>query len=146
MHDHSHHAADKSKIYESLRKKGQRLTEQKKMIIDVFLENPDRMLSVAEICGHLEHVGEVDTATVYRNIQRFLEIGLFESMVDSGGFGRYMICSAGHHHHHFICTNCGAVIGFPCEKPFWEEAAREAGFTEERHSIEVFGVCAECKK
>ena len=120
------------------------MTEQKKMIIDVFLENPDRMLSVAEICSHLERMGEVDTATVYRNIQRFLEIGLFESMVDSGGFGRYMICFTGHHHHHFICTKCGAVIGFPCDNRFWEAAAKSVGFKEERHSIEVFGVCAEC--
>ena len=43
----------KTQLYERLREKGQRITPQKRAILDILLDNPGRMLSVSEICARL---------------------------------------------------------------------------------------------
>ncbi|MHB1314066.1 MAG: Fur family transcriptional regulator [Christensenellales bacterium] len=134
----------KTQIYQLLRDKGFRITAQKKKILDVFLDNPDRMLSVGDMNDLLEHNSSIDNATIYRNVQKFEKLGLLESMVDSKGYGRYMI-SDGVHHHHFICTSCGCIINFPCNTSLWSDLAKQFRFAESHHKIEIYGVCAQCR-
>jgi Fur family ferric uptake transcriptional regulator len=134
----------KTQLYERLREKGQRITPQKRAILDVLLDNPGRMLSVSEICARLPKGSGIDDATVYRNVRGFVEPGLLESMIDLKGHSRYMICDCVHHHH-FICTDCGRIINFPCNNPFWRGIARQHNFKESGHRIEVFGLCADCQ-
>ena len=67
----------KDNIYDTLREKGDRLTRQKKDIISVLLANMDRMLSVGDIVGCLSDGKNVDEATVYRNVLRLADLGIF---------------------------------------------------------------------
>ena len=135
---------DHAKIYAMLRAKGFRITSQKKKILDVFLGNPDRMLSVHDICLLLPEDTSIDNATVYRNVQKFLDFGILESMIDEQGVNRYTVYEQDHHHY-LICTECGKIIKIPCEGHFWKTQARENNFQETHHKLEVYGKCAECK-
>jgi len=135
----------KSEFYSLLREKGQRITAPKKIILDIFLSNRDKMLSVNDVYGALPNSGAIDHATVYRNIQKFLSFGLLESMIDDRGISRYTLCDKGQHHY-LICTECGRIIKFPCTDHYWCGFAQENGFLETNHRLEVYGKCAECRK
>ncbi len=132
----------KENILCSLRQKGLRVTQQKSVIIDVLVTHSDRMLSANDIADALGSL--LDNATVYRNMRKFLELGIVESMVDNKGVQRYKICD-GTHHHHLVCTSCGRIINFPCDTPFWRCVAEQHAFKESFHRIEVFGICANCR-
>lgn len=134
---------EKARLISMLRQKGMRVTKQKHAILGVLFDHTDRMLSVFDIG---EIIGDqMDNATIYRNVRKFTELGILESMVDSKGVQRYVICCDGKHHHHFICTVCGRIINFPCNNPFWRGLAQQHRFSEEYHRIEVFGACADCQ-
>lgn len=135
---------EKTAIINVLRRKGMRITQQKKAILDVFADNPDKMLSVSDIAEILG--GVADNATVYRNVRRFLELGIIETITDSRGVQRFVVCCDGKHHHHLICTSCGRIINFPCDTPFWRLLAEQNGFAEQYHRIEVYGMCSQCQK
>ncbi len=135
---------EKTAIIDAMRRKGMRITQQKKAILGVLTDNPDRMLSVCDIADMLD--GFADNATVYRNMGKFLELGIVETITDSRGVQRYVICCDGKHHHHLICTSCGRIIYFPCDTPFWRMLAEQNGFAEQYHRIEVYGTCRRCQK
>ncbi|MBN1776699.1 MAG: transcriptional repressor [Clostridiales bacterium] len=134
---------DHQKVYVMLRAKGLRMTSPKKRILDVFLNNQDRMLSVADIAALLEGSAAIDNATVYRNIQKFTELGILESFNDEQGVNRYTVFEQ-EHHHYLICTGCGKIIKIPCVKCFWQTQALKNDFQETHHKLEVYGKCAEC--
>ena len=137
--------SDNEKIYSKLREKGCRLTLQTRAILDVFLVNKDRMLSVADVCNLLPQDASIDNATVYRNIQKFLDLGIVESMNDEHGINRFTLCER-EHHHYLICTQCGSISRFPCSNHYWEKYAKRSGFAETHHKLEVYGRCAQCAK
>lgn len=134
---------DNTRIYTMLRAKGFRITSQKKIILDIFLANKDRMLSVNDVYCMLPKETSLDNATVYRNIQKFLDLGILESINDERGVNRYTVCER-EHHHYLICTGCGRIIKFPCENNYWEEYALKNHFVQTHHKLEVYGKCAEC--
>lgn len=136
---------EKAELYHLLRTKGFRITGPKKIILDIFLANQDRMLSVSDIYGLLPAGCGIDNATVYRNVQKFLDFGLLESMIDDRGISRYTFYEK-EHHHYLICTECGRIIKFPCSDHYWASFAAENGFVETRHKLEVYGKCAACRK
>jgi len=134
---------DQPKIYAMLRAKGLRVTSPKRIILDVFLTNRDRMLSVGDVLSLLPNDSTIDHATVYRNIQKFLDIGILESMNDEQGINRFTVFER-EHHHYLICTECGKIIKIPCEGHFWKSQAQENRFQETHHKLEVYGKCAGC--
>ena len=134
---------DHAKIYAALRAKGLRMTSPKKRILDVFLNNQDRMLSIADVATLLDGETAIDNATIYRNIQKFMDVGLLETLNDEQGVNRYTVYEQ-KHHHYLICTGCGKIIRIPCERHTWESHARENAFQETHHKLEVYGSCASC--
>lgn len=130
-------------LYAILRAKGLRMTLPKKSILDVFLNHRDRMLSVGDVLSLLPGDSTIDHATVYRNIQKFLDAGILESMNDEHGVNRYT-ASEREHHHYLICTECGKIIKIPCDGYFWKAQARKNRFIESHHKLEVYGKCEGC--
>ncbi len=132
-------------IYHIIKSKGDRLTNQKKIILEVLFENTDRVLSVGAIIERLPKEENIDDATVYRNIQRFGELNIVESFVDDAGVSHYVVSCHSGHHHHMICASCGKIFEIPCMNHFWQKCAIENGFEESYHKLEVYGKCSECK-
>lgn len=135
---------DKSELFDMLRTKGLRITIPKKIVLDIFLGNPNKMLSVSDVYGLLPEDSGIDNTTVYRNIQKFLDFGILEYMIDDRGISRYTICEK-EHHHYLICTECGRIIKFPCHNHYWDGYATEQDFQETHHKLEVYGKCSECR-
>jgi len=132
----------KDTIYKQLRSEGQRITKQKKLVLDILLENMNYMLSASQII-ELMKSSKMDTATVYRILQAFSDTGVIESLLSPDGVTKYKICEH-KPHHHMICKYCGKIINFPCAERLWDKYLEENNFTEESHKIEIYGKCEEC--
>ena len=52
------------------------------------------------------------------------------------------------HHHHLICSSCGLTITVegPAIENWTEKVAKENGFSEVSHKVDIFGVCKSCRK
>ena len=88
---------------------------------------------------------KVGLTTVYRALTELAETNDVDVLASEDGESKYRLCSTSHHHH-LICRNCGKTVEF--DLAGFETAAallaREHGFGELTHSIELFGICQNC--
>jgi Fur family transcriptional regulator, ferric uptake regulator len=124
---------------------GLRATRQR-AAISALLENLDDFRSAQELHDELRRRGEgIGLTTVYRTLQSMATAGLVDTLRTDTGESVYRRCSD-HHHHHLVCRVCGCTVevqGGQAET--WAaEVAREHGFSDVSHTIEIFGVCEAC--
>jgi Fe2+ or Zn2+ uptake regulation protein len=62
------------------------------------------------------------------------------------GSYRYEFNTGEHHHHHIVCRSCHRVetLDF-CVADGLERMARQLGYANVTHTLEIFGICAECQ-
>jgi len=130
-----------------------KLTSQRRRLLNVFLEFPDKHLSAEEIYDHLrDSDGKAGLATVYRNLEMLTEIGLLVRIEFTDGKTRYELNDASeehpHQHHHLVCLACGNVQEFdsPLTQPLEDSITQRTGFCIKDHQIQFFGLCAKCAK
>jgi Fur family ferric uptake transcriptional regulator len=89
---------------------------------------------------------KVGLATVYRTLQAMAEAGEVDVLQGAGGESVYRRCST-HHHHHLVCRSCGRTVEVtgPAVEKWADAVAREHDFAEVSHSLELFGICADCR-
>ena len=90
---------------------------------------------------------KTDPATVFRIVNLFKEKGLLQSIQLHEGKFRYELSSKPHHHH-FVCEQCGGIqdISDFSIKKIEEEIQKKRHLTITSHSLEFFGICADCQK
>jgi Fur family transcriptional regulator, ferric uptake regulator len=88
----------------------------------------------------------VGLATVYRTLAALSECGVVDSLMHHPGEICYRLCSPGHHHH-LVCEKCHRVVELgDCDLGSWlASRASRHGFTINSHTVEVTGVCRECR-
>ena len=88
------------------------------------------------------------TATVYRTLEVLVESGLVRAHDFGEGFKRYEPMPAQAHHEHLICERCGRVVEFANERleRMLPILADEHGFQHQRHRVEIYGVCRDCRQ
>ncbi len=92
--------------------------------------------------------GSVGLSTVYRHLQTLVEDGIVDVIVTPDGETTYRFCGEATtaHHHHLVCRDCGAtqeIEGRVVER--WAtDVAREHGYVDVDHTVELFGTCAAC--
>lgn len=91
---------------------------------------------------------KIGLATVYRNLQELAEGGQVDSLRAEDGETLYRLCEVDSHHHHLICRSCGRVeeIATTTLEAWLRDVTAKYGFTQERHSIEIFGLCGNCQR
>ncbi|WP_166429910.1 Fur family transcriptional regulator [Nesterenkonia sphaerica] len=123
-----------------------RSTRQKRAVWAALSELED-FVSAQELHRILSDRGEkVSLATVYRVLQNHQEEGLLDVLRPDDGEAIYRRCAAEVHHHHLVCRSCGLAVEFEApEMESWvARLAGANGFTEVRHTLEVYGLCQSC--
>ncbi|MEV1006001.1 Fur family transcriptional regulator [Streptomyces sp. NPDC049881] len=123
-----------------------RSTRQRAAVAAALAE-VDEFRSAQELHDMLKHKGDsVGLTTVYRTLQSLADAGEVDVLRTVEGEAVYRRCSSDDHHHHLVCRACGKAVeveGPAVEK--WADAmAREHGFVDVRHTVEIFGTCGEC--
>lgn len=97
----------------------------------------------AALRGNGEKVG---MATVYRALQSLVDSGAADVLRSASGEALYRECGAAHHHH-LVCRSCGVAVEVqgPAVERWAEKTAREHGFTDLSHTVELFGTCTACQ-
>jgi Fur family transcriptional regulator, ferric uptake regulator len=133
-------------IIDDLKAKGWRLTPTRVTLVRLLFSNP-LPLSIEEIKIHLQKSAlNPNKTTIYREMQFFMERGLVEAVDFNDGITRFE--RKGPHHHHLICTGCKKITDVELDNELHAQEAliaKKANFKSIRHSLEFFGVCAECE-
>ncbi len=80
-----------------------RMTPKRKRVLSV-LNNAESMLSAQDISRHFS---DIDTATVYRSLDAFVNEGLVHKLTLDNGEALYEYISDPHHH--VVCSTCNTV-------------------------------------
>ena len=131
---------------ETLRDKGIRLTWRRQAILDIF-RSTERHLSAEDVLMELKgRKVKVNVTTVYRNLEMVTREGLLRHVDFHDDCCRYELSQAACHHH-LHCRGCGKVIEFgECEIAQLEALlAKQTDFTIERHHLELYGLCPDCR-
>ncbi|MEO6411964.1 MAG: transcriptional repressor [Pedococcus sp.] len=124
---------------------GRRPTRQRAAVAAV-LADTEEFRSAQELHALLREAGDkVGLATVYRNLQAMAADGEIDMLRTDEGEAVYRACSTGHHHH-LVCRVCGRTVEVegPTVEAWATRVSAEHGFTEVRHTLEIFGTCATC--
>ena len=135
-------------IERAMRARGHRWTQQRRLIVQVALANHEHFQAeeLLALCRLRDQA--VSRATVYRTLQMLEDAG-FVAGLDTGDGGRRFEHTLGHEHHdHMVCTVCERILEFRDDEleALQTRAAERRGFLIERHTLKLFGVCAECQK
>ncbi|MBA3293291.1 MAG: transcriptional repressor [Geodermatophilaceae bacterium] len=123
-----------------------RATRQRTAIAELLGELSE-FRSAQDIHHLLRSQGDgIGLSTVYRTLQTLADAGEVDVIQTADGESVYRKCSDVHHHH-LVCRDCGHTIEVagPAVERWADKMADEHGFTEVSHTLEIFGLCADCR-
>lgn len=132
-----------------LKKNGLKFTIQREVILET-LYNADEHLT-PEMLHKLiqENYPNLKTgiATIYRTLG-LLEHEEIVTSLSFGAQGKKYELGAKEHHDHMICTECGAITEFVDDaiEKRQRVIAEQFGFEMTDHSMQIYGICADCQK
>jgi len=132
-----------------LKEKGMKYTEQRAIILQLIL-SLDEHLSAEELYEIVKKKypnQNIGIATVYRTLNFLEEVELISSISFGKDGKKYESNNKDQHHDHIICTSCGKIVEFFDEsiEKRQEEIASDNGFTITDHTMQLFGICQNCK-
>ncbi|MDR1711566.1 MAG: transcriptional repressor [Propionibacteriaceae bacterium] len=126
---------------------GRRDTRQRRAVRE-RLADSESFISAQQLHDMMRAGGDkVALATIYRTLQAMAEVGEVDTVRTVDGETLYRKCGA-HHHHHLVCRNCGLTVEVdgPSVEQWASKAAAAHGFTDVKHVVELFGLCAQCSQ
>ncbi len=131
------------------RRRSLRRSAPRQTVVEAFLDATDHV-TVEELHGLVcQRTRGVGYATVYRTMRLLQECGLADERRFDQGAARFEPSGPlKQEHSHFVCSSCGAVVEFPCDRLPGQlaEAAGAHGFQVERCTVAAVGLCARCRK
>ena len=144
-HAHPPAEAQLAAALQTLRDHGHRVTEARKAMLAI-LTREHGPFTAEELHGRLDEK-TCDLVTVYRSLTSMEEINLVRRCDFGDGSYRYEFNLGEHHHHHIICRACHSVdtLDF-CVADGLERMARQMGYANVTHTLEIFGICPRCQR
>ena len=132
-------------VLASLRDAGTRVTGPRRAVI-AALAGSDGHLSAADLSEVVQAANpEVHQSTVYRTLDRLVELGVVEHIHVAHGPAVYHLTHD--HHIHLVCDRCGVVIDAPAAVLASAAAALSDGFGFRMAvgHVALTGRCADCQ-
>lgn len=126
-----------------LRKNGASLTQPRKVIFNLLLEQEPQSMQVLI----KRAAGKVDRATVYRTIEVFERYGIVRRLNIGWKYKVELSDVFMGHHHHFHCGNCGKTYTLPANpmlETMIDSAVAKEGYAPRGHNLEIYGLCQAC--
>lgn len=117
----------------------QRYSKKREQILEV-LKREHGALSAAELHAKLP---ELDLATIYRNLDRFVADGEVKKLLFTGKEALYEYQEQPHHH--AVCTECHRVIHFTAPDEKIKKMLGVQGFEVDELEVTVRGICNHSK-
>lgn len=121
--------------------------------VEQVLHDADGFRTAQQVFDEVRSRGNgIGLTTVYRHLNLLADNGSADVVHRADGESQYRLCGdpgdahgIEEHHHHVVCRVCGrsVEVSGPEVEAWAERVAREAGYTEVSHTLEVFGRCPE---
>jgi len=131
-----------------LKNNGLLKTAQRDQILDIFLKTEDH-LTIEDLYLIIRKKNpKIGLATVYRTMKVICDAGLARETDFGNGQKSFEHKYRHRHHDHLICVNCGRIIEVisPEIEKLHQKLAKKHKFSLLRHTMQIFGTCAKCKK
>jgi Fur family ferric uptake transcriptional regulator len=130
----------------TFKKKGFRLTPQRKLIMDIIHDNEAHLTTDTIITHVQDRMPGVHKSTIYRTLELLEKAGcVYKSAL--GDKFIYHHPEEGHHHH-LVCRKCGKTID--CDEDFFTPVERSIGnkygFHIDFKHVVLSGLCPECQR
>ncbi|GAQ26105.1 Fur family transcriptional regulator [Tepidanaerobacter syntrophicus] len=139
-----------SVIEDRLKEKDLKLTPQRRVVLDVLLDNQSKHLSAEEVFEFVrKKFPDIGLATVYRTLQLFDDFGVIKKLDFNDGCYRYELSEdQRHQHHHLICIKCGKIYEFDDDllEDLEKRIYKNNSFKVIDHAVKFFGYCKDCLK
>jgi len=125
---------------------GLRETRQR-AAVRAALDQVDEFRSAQDLHDLIRRDGtRVGLTTVYRTLQALTDAGEVDVLRTADGEAVYRRCGRQQHHHHLVCRSCGRTLEVdgPAVERWADDVAREHGFTDVDHTMEIVGTCPAC--
>ena len=127
----------------------QRHTRPRRLIADrlVELAASGTNFTIDDLWQEMREVEpRLGRATVYRSVEKLVNMGLLNRVEFADGTHHYRVCDD-KHHHHLTCTQCHRVVEVDVCLPLDQFIAisDRTKFDIEGHSLTIFGRCESCR-
>ena len=132
-----------------------RLTKPRLAILDILSRRGKHYAAEGVFTEAAKIYPAIGLATIYRNLELLVRIGLVWKFDVGNGRAVYEIaaCPEESHHHHLICKKCNNIIDYSdaagMEKEFIRKQkkvlSKQYDFMIENHSVDFFGLCSACR-
>ena len=122
--------------------------EERFKVLEIFLQT-ERHVTPVELMELLEEKGyRFDIDFVRDTLKLMCRFGFARKNRFDNGKVRYEHMHLGQHHDHMICTKCKKIIEYRDEnlENLQLEIAAVHGFHMLQHKMEIYGICARCRK
>jgi Fur family ferric uptake transcriptional regulator len=137
-----------TKVLESLKASGHRITAQRLLVLSALAHQPTHV-SVEEIMQDVrQSYPYIDVATIYRTLQWLKDLHLVTEF-HVGGAARFELNDPDREpHHHMVCRVCGEAFNLPPQylEEFQATLKREFGFEPDVAHFAIAGRCAKCAR
>ena len=124
-------------------------TKQAKLVLDCFMNNKGKHLTIEDICTYLRsNDTPVGTTTVYRQVQKLSDEGIITKYsvdAESGACYQYNgeDCKM---HFHLKCTKCSELFHATCNyiETIEGHIFEHHGFKVDNSKTVFYGVCRDC--
>jgi Fur family zinc uptake transcriptional regulator len=147
-HDHGACIAETLASAESIsRSRGEKLTPLRRRVLAIVLES-HRPVGAYDILGALARQGgKPAPPTVYRALDFLIAQGFVHRIDSRNAYAACFTPRQDHRGRFLLCRRCGraAEIGDAALDSALEAAAKRAGFMVEGETVEIAGLCADCR-
>lgn len=148
--DHDHktcitHALQEAEAY--CKQQGLRLTELRRRVLELIWAN-HQPVGAYDLLEQLTHEGrKAAPPTIYRSLDFLMQSGLIHRITSLNAYVGCNHPGLDHAAQFFICEDCGQAAEMDDAKieSAIAKDAKRLGFTVEKRTIEVAGICAHCK-
>ena len=132
-------------LHQRLRARGQRLTPQRLLILELLYAHGDHVTADELHAAAHPHYPYLNISTVYRTLELLRDVGIVAE-TDLGDGRRHFALLSEERHHHLICLHCGAVeeIDDTLFDGLRVALLASHGFRPRIDHLAIFGACAYC--
>ena len=135
----------KKSATEFLRDFSLRVTTPRVALLELMLATPSKAFTYSEFYKGVNK--KVDRSTIYRTLNKFIEVQVIHKMLDAEGQLIYSLKEArtcNHHAHpHLKCNSCGSVECLPNYPTEYVKQLTTSGVNE--MNVVLSGVCHKCR-
>jgi Fur family ferric uptake transcriptional regulator len=138
---------EKDAFKKYLKSKELKFTKERETILDEILSHKGHFDLEEIYLGLRDKGSKVSRASIYRTVPLLVESGILEEVQRTDKHAHYELTYGSSHHDHMLCTECGKVIEFysPSIEKLQDSLCRSRGFKGTSHTLEIRGVCKECR-